>query len=89
MQQALRLANPEQSGYIARWPIYGSNFNTRDYPSLQVILSDLEALLQKTLKDRLDINAQDYKVGNFFFPDDLHYHNRAELFCRARYTRFL
>lgn len=59
--QALRLINPQQSEYTVRWPIYGTNFNTRDYHSLQVILSDLEELLRRTLKDRLDIEAQDYK----------------------------
>lgn len=60
-EKALRLADPLASGYVLRWPIYGSNFNTRDYPSLQVILSDIEAILRTTLKDHLDIEPHDYK----------------------------
>ncbi|RDB23323.1 putative actin-related protein 8 [Hypsizygus marmoreus] len=59
--QALQLADPQQSGYVVRWPIYASNFNTRDYPSLQVIFSDLEFILRKTLKDRFDLDSQDFK----------------------------
>ena len=39
--QALRLANPQASNFLVRWPIYGSNFNTRDYSSFQVLLSDV------------------------------------------------
>jgi len=65
--QALRLANPFEAEYTAKWPIYGNNFNTRDYPSLQVTLSDLEALLRRTLKDHLDIKAQDYKVAGLSY----------------------
>ena len=68
MPQALRLADPQQAEYTARWPIYGNNFNTRDYSSLQVILSDLEVLIGRTLKDRLDIKAQDYKVNDLLGP---------------------
>ena len=49
---------------MVKWPIYGSNFNTRDYCSLQMILSDLEAIIRITLKDRLDISELDYKVGS-------------------------
>ena len=43
---ALRLASPEEQGYAVRWPIYGGNFNTRDYPSNQLIMSDLEAIFR-------------------------------------------
>ena len=49
---------------MVKWPIYGSNFNTRDYCSLQLILSDLEAIIRITLKDRLDISESDYKVSS-------------------------
>ncbi|KAI1796772.1 actin-like ATPase domain-containing protein [Ganoderma leucocontextum] len=47
---ALRLANPEEMGYAVRWPIYGGNFNTRDYPSAQLVLSDIEVILREALK---------------------------------------
>jgi hypothetical protein len=62
-QQALRLANPQQSGYVTRWPIYGTSFNARDYPSIQFVLSDFEAIIRHTLKEKFDIDMQDYSVG--------------------------
>ncbi|KAF8817421.1 nucleus protein [Phlegmacium glaucopus] len=60
-EKALRLVDHVSSGYLVKWPIYGSNFNTRDYSSLQMILSDLEAIIRITLKDRFDISESDYK----------------------------
>ncbi|KAJ6619839.1 hypothetical protein B0H10DRAFT_2163691 [Mycena sp. CBHHK59/15] len=60
--KALRLAHPRDSGYDVLWPIRGSNFNTRDYDSsVQSILSDIEAVIQHTLLDRLAIHPRDYK----------------------------
>ncbi|KAJ7642709.1 hypothetical protein DFH06DRAFT_1214202 [Mycena polygramma] len=60
--KALRLASPQESGYVVRWPIRGSNFNTRDYgSSVQAILADVETVLQHTLRDRLGIKPHDYK----------------------------
>jgi actin-related protein 8 len=86
VQQALRLSDPQQSGYTANWPIYRNNFNTRDYYSLQVILSDLEVLLGKTLKDRFDVEIQDYKVDVIIHPNEPQYNDRIALLRRARYT---
>lgn len=48
-----------------RWPIYGAQFNTRDYPSLQVILSDIEEVLRKVLQDRLGLKRSEYQVSVF------------------------
>ncbi|TFK85506.1 actin-like ATPase domain-containing protein [Polyporus arcularius HHB13444] len=59
-EKALRLANPEEMGYAVRWPIYGGNFNTRDYPSPQFILSDIEAILRESLRMK-DIEPSMYK----------------------------
>ncbi|KAJ7782036.1 hypothetical protein DFH07DRAFT_792382 [Mycena maculata] len=60
--KALRLADPQHSGYAVRWPIRGSNFNTRDYgSSVQTILADVETVIQHTLRDRLGVNPRDYK----------------------------
>ncbi|KAI0718003.1 actin-like ATPase domain-containing protein [Cerioporus squamosus] len=59
-EKALRLANPEDMGYAVRWPIYGGNFNTRDYPSPQLILSDIEAILRESLRMK-DIEPSMYK----------------------------
>ncbi|KAI9060920.1 actin-like ATPase domain-containing protein [Trametes sanguinea] len=49
-ESALRLANPEEMGYVVRWPIYGGNFNTRDYPSQQAVYNDLETIFRESLK---------------------------------------
>ncbi len=51
-----------------RWPIFGPAFNTRDYPSNQLVLSDLEIILRTVLKDKLDIEEKSYKVGQALFP---------------------
>ncbi|RPD64111.1 actin-like ATPase domain-containing protein [Lentinus tigrinus ALCF2SS1-7] len=59
-EKALRLANPEEMGYAVRWPIYGGNFNTRDYPSTQLILADIEAILRESLRLK-DIEPKMYK----------------------------
>jgi actin-related protein 8 len=61
-QQALRLADPSLQNYCVRWPIYGNQFNIREYASLQLILSDIEVLIRSTLKEKYDINAKDYLV---------------------------
>ncbi|KAI8985741.1 actin-like ATPase domain-containing protein [Trametes punicea] len=59
-EKALRLADPEQMGYVVRWPIYGGNFNTRDYPSSQVIYNDIETIFREALKQK-GIEASMYK----------------------------
>ncbi len=61
---ALRLANPEEVGYAVRWPIYGGNFNTRDYPSAQLVLSDIEVILRESLKMK-GIEPSAYQVSSF------------------------
>ena len=62
-EKALRLANPEEMGYVVRWPIYGGNFNTRDYPSTQVIYNDIETIFREGLKQK-GIEPNTYKVGS-------------------------
>ncbi|KAG7094059.1 hypothetical protein E1B28_007678 [Marasmius oreades] len=59
-EKALRLADPQASSYVARWPIYGHNFNTRDYSSKQMVLNDIETILCATLKEQLRIDPSDY-----------------------------
>lgn len=53
--QALRLADPTEMGYVLRWPFHGGNFNTRDYPSNEILLTDVEDLIKTTLHERLNI----------------------------------
>ena len=60
--QALELADPHEMGYVVRWPLYGGHVNTRDYPSHQVVLSDIEAILRDTLSEYLSINQKSYNV---------------------------
>ncbi|KAI0765670.1 actin-like ATPase domain-containing protein [Trametes elegans] len=59
-EKALRLADPEKMGYVVRWPIYGGNFNTRDYPSMQVVYNDIETILREALKEK-GIEPSTYK----------------------------
>ena len=61
-EDALRLADPEKMGYAVRWPIYGGNFNTRDYPSMQVVYNDIETILREALKEK-GIEPSTYKVS--------------------------
>jgi actin-related protein 8 len=61
-QQALQLADPSLQNYRVRWPIYGNQFNSREYASLQLILSDIEVLIRSTLKQKYDMDAKDYRV---------------------------
>ncbi|KAF9006074.1 actin-related protein [Cyathus striatus] len=61
-ERALQIADPVEAGYLVRWPINGATLNTRDYSSLQVTLSDIQAIIQKTLEsERFQIEAQEYK----------------------------
>jgi len=46
-----------------RWPILGSKFNTRDYPSVALILDDIETILETSLQDSFGISAREYKVS--------------------------
>ena len=60
--QALQLADPHEMGYVVRWPLYGGHVNARDYPSHQVVLSDIEVVLRETLSESLSIDQKSYNV---------------------------
>ncbi len=60
--QALRLADPEKQGYVVRWPIMGSKFNARDYPSTAMIIDDVETILETNLQSLFNITRREYKV---------------------------
>ncbi|CAK5283142.1 unnamed protein product [Mycena citricolor] len=61
-EKALRLADPQASGYIVRSPLHGSSFNVRDYgSSVQSILSDIEILIRQTLQEKMGIQPRDFK----------------------------
>ncbi|KAL4250210.1 actin family protein [Abortiporus biennis] len=59
--KALRLSDLAQLGYVMRWPFHGGSFNTKAYDSNQLILSDVEAILEATLKERLNIEPKSFK----------------------------
>lgn len=65
--QALRVGDPESAGYVVRRPIYNRNFNTRDYPSLQVVLSDLEVIMHTALQEKHELRKEDYKVRSSWY----------------------
>ncbi|KIM90506.1 hypothetical protein PILCRDRAFT_812253 [Piloderma croceum F 1598] len=60
-EKVLRLADPHLLNYTVRWPIHGAQLNTRDYSSLQLILSDLETIIEMTLQETFKIERKDFK----------------------------
>ncbi|KAI9510507.1 hypothetical protein F5148DRAFT_976598 [Russula earlei] len=60
-EKALRLADPQKQGYLVRWPILSSKFNTRDYHSIPMIIDDIETILETTLQGSLAISPREYK----------------------------
>ena len=61
-EPAMQLADPLQSGYVVRWPIYGATFNTRDYSSIHITLGDIEEIIRTVLREELSIPPSEYKV---------------------------
>ncbi|KAG8220978.1 hypothetical protein J3R82DRAFT_2484 [Butyriboletus roseoflavus] len=59
--KALRISNPQALDYTVRWPIHGQNFNHKDYPSVQVVLDDVETIISNVLEEKLDIKRRDFK----------------------------
>lgn len=60
-EQVLRISDPQQLNYAVRWPIHGYNFNTRDYPSVQMILDDIETIISTALYEKYKMSRGDYK----------------------------
>lgn len=60
-EQVLRISDPRKLGYSVRWPIHGHNFNTRDYPSVQMILDDIETIISTALFEKYKLTRGDYK----------------------------
>ena len=56
------MADPHEMGYVVRWPLFGGHVNARDYPSHQVVLSDIEVVLRETLSESLSIDQKSYNV---------------------------
>ncbi|GJE93211.1 actin-like ATPase domain-containing protein [Phanerochaete sordida] len=81
--KALRLSDPAELGYVLRWPMYGGNFNTRDYSSNQEVLSDVEAIISATLDEKFSVGAKNYKDHSvvLVIPD---FYDRAYVQCMVR-----
>ncbi|KAG0709311.1 hypothetical protein DFH29DRAFT_887756 [Suillus ampliporus] len=60
-ERALLLSDPQLLNYSVKWPIHGKNFNTRDYPSHQMILDDIETIISTVLRERFNLSRPDYK----------------------------
>ncbi|KAG1788244.1 uncharacterized protein HD556DRAFT_1434112 [Suillus plorans] len=75
-EQALRLSDPQLLNYSVKWPIHGKNFNTRDYPSHQMILDDIETIIGTILSEKFNVRRPDYKDYSvvLVIPD---FHDRA------------
>lgn len=81
--KALRLSDPAELGYVLRWPIYGGNFNTRDYTSNQELLSDIETIISTTLDEKFRITPKNYKEHSIVLviPD---FYDRTYVQCMVR-----
>ncbi|KIJ20923.1 hypothetical protein PAXINDRAFT_95903 [Paxillus involutus ATCC 200175] len=60
-EEALQISDPQALGYTVRWPINGHNFNSRDYPSTQMILDDIETIISTVLEEKLNIKRREFK----------------------------
>ncbi|KAF9223955.1 hypothetical protein BS17DRAFT_680844, partial [Gyrodon lividus] len=52
---------PWPLSYTVRWPINGHNFNSKDYPSVQMILDDIETIISIVLEEKLNIKRREFK----------------------------
>ncbi|KAI0032652.1 hypothetical protein K488DRAFT_78343 [Vararia minispora EC-137] len=60
-EKVLLLSDPQKLGFAVRYPIVSSRFNTRDYPSTQMILDDIETIIATTLQEKLGIEPKFFK----------------------------
>ncbi|KAF9218946.1 hypothetical protein BS17DRAFT_883132, partial [Gyrodon lividus] len=60
-EKALRISDPQALSYTVRWPINGHNFNSKDYPSVQMILDDIETIISIVLEEKLNIKRREFK----------------------------
>ncbi|KAL5633045.1 hypothetical protein ACGC1H_003515 [Rhizoctonia solani] len=62
--KALMLGEPAASSFTVKWPMRGNSLNTRDYDSVQEILSDIETIWSMVLRDELKIPRSGFKELN-------------------------
>ncbi|CAE6442101.1 unnamed protein product [Rhizoctonia solani] len=61
--KALMLGEPAASSFTVKWPMRGNSLNTRDYDSVQEILSDIETIWSMVLLEELKIPRSGYKAS--------------------------
>ncbi|KAH7327676.1 hypothetical protein B0J17DRAFT_580896 [Rhizoctonia solani] len=59
----LMLGEPAASYFTSKWPMRGNSLNTRDYDSVQEIISDIETIWSTVLLEHLDIPPSRYKAS--------------------------
>lgn len=61
--QALSFGDPAASSFTVKWPMRGNSLNTRDYDSVQEIISDIETIWSMALLQELKIPRSRYKAS--------------------------
>ncbi|CAE7217046.1 unnamed protein product [Rhizoctonia solani] len=61
--KALMLGEPAASSFTVKWPMRGNSLNTRDYDSVQEIISDIETIWSTVLREELKIPRSGYKAS--------------------------
>lgn len=64
--QALRIPDPEESGYLVRRPYARNGFNTTGYTSHQELLGDIEKIYLTVLEEEYEIVKSELKVRRHF-----------------------
>lgn len=60
-EKALSFGDPAGSSFTVKWPMRGNSLNTRDYDSVQEIISDIETIWSEALLQELKIPRSRYK----------------------------
>ncbi|CAE6409631.1 unnamed protein product [Rhizoctonia solani] len=70
---ALILGDTAASYFTSKWPMRGNSLNTRDYDSVQEILSDIETIWSTVLREYLEIPRSRYKASVQLKGSDHHF----------------
>lgn len=61
-QKALNVPVSKNSLYSVRYPWKNGTINNQDYPSVNAVLSDLEAIWTEVIVNDLEVERSDFKV---------------------------
>lgn len=59
----MTFGDPAASSFTVKWPMRGNRLNTRDYESVQAVLSDIETIWSEALLQELKIVRSQYKAS--------------------------